>query len=428
MFSFEDPIFYSWISTPKYSMELLSRSGRLYSQSQQQYENQCSQDAVEHGRESPQSESPMGGNGVKMGKIATLCAVNLVPLIKIGNERVAAVGGWLSNLPFYPDDNYPSQIFSLGEGHTSEVVTYTTAGEEAQPFVPPNSKVALKVFRSRPSFNKFDAMKYQRQTFDAILREIKIYTHSKLAKHPNLVRLLFLGLQQMSQFPTLALEFSPHGSLDRVIRTSHPRLSVPQMRHVTIDIAIGLHAIHSAGFQHGDLKTDNILLMPHEDTDRYVIAKITDFGGVGQDSDQKHHKPTHVTTLWAAPEVTNDDANINWKKADIYSFGLVVGSLWASRCVDFSNLESSCFLSHAIRRLSEDNSSYHHLKTQNTVSSILSKELDTTELDTIEPSLKKEISEFARPLLQASFEDRPNAEELLNSLKPFSKYTTRKIS
>ncbi|KAL6820787.1 hypothetical protein V8C40DRAFT_281074 [Trichoderma camerunense] len=419
----------------------LSRSGRLYSLSKEQYANLCSQDVLKHVEKPPQYGNPCSqdilehvekppqyeflirDNVAEMERISMLCALHLIPLIKIGNDRVAEVGGWSSDLPFDPAKEDSPQIFSLGEGHTSRVVTYTIEEGEGQPFLRPKTKVALKVFRLRPSETELDAIKSQRETLAAILREVKIYTDPNLAKHPNFVRLLFLGIRRTSPFPTLALEFSPHGSLDQVIRASHPKLLVLQMKHVTIDIAIGIHAIHSAGFQHGDLKTDNILLMPHQDAARGVIAKITDFGGVGQDSDQKYSNPTHVTRLWAAPEVMNNDTNIDWKKADIYSFGLVVGSLWTSRCVDFSNLESSCFLSNAIRRMSEDTPNYYQfLKTHHNIHLILLEELST-----MEPSLKQEISKFAKPLLQASFEVRPNAEDLLNSLEPFLSDTGRHI-
>ncbi|KAL1631261.1 hypothetical protein SLS54_000020 [Diplodia seriata] len=195
-----------------------------------------------------------------------------------------------------------NEALVLGSGMTAQVVQHVT-DDTTEMVVPPNSTVALKIFRLRRSDGQ-SARTARQNVYDNILREIKAFCHSSFSGHPNIVRLLFVGWRMDDPLPVLAMELGTHGSLDHVIKESGPGLSNSQKQHVTVDIALGLFAIHHAGFLHGDLKPDNIIILGHSDPDRQVIAKLTDFGGSLQATDQATGKPVHMTPLCAEKDAT----------------------------------------------------------------------------------------------------------------------------
>ncbi|KAL7795074.1 hypothetical protein V8C37DRAFT_415013 [Trichoderma ceciliae] len=352
--------------------------------------------------------------------IMGLCNSLCIPVVSIRDIGIAKDG--LSS---------SGRVFSLGGGLTSEVVQHVT-GENTQGIVPPNTIVALKVFHSRTHHRHSQDPAVWPAVRDSITREIQTFRDPILFGHPNLIQLLFVGWETNSPFPVLAMELGSHGSLDDMIKTSYSKPSILQMRHITIDIAVGLHAMHSVGLLHGDLKPDNIIIASHQDPTRNIIAKIADFGGCAREVGDKRHgdKPIHFTPLWAAPEVINQDSDADWKKADIYSYGLVVGSLWASREIEFFDYtlrkRSSCFLSLLIRPQFRDfvNEELFLLKGDDTSFLFLSHLLTSGNM---EQALQAEVLALTKGPLQAFFWLRPNSEELICLVASFASGTGRKI-
>ncbi|KAL6894771.1 kinase-like domain-containing protein [Trichoderma evansii] len=310
---------------------------------------------------------------------------------------------------------------------------YVIHEQEAKTRLPPQTTVALKVFYLRTQPVQPGHTETRQNIFRAMLREINVYSHPRLSRHPNLVRLLFVGWWPNNTFPALAIELGSYGSLDDAIKGSYFKPSILQRRHITIDIAMGLYAIHSVDFLHGDLKPENVLLMFHKDPARGFTAKITDFGGSAGELTGKNSKPAYYTRLWAAPEVENHDIHLDWKKADVYSYGLLIGSLWASNGVEFfdqiRNKRSSCFLSNAIDPLFEghENAFLFLVKTWGEPCEPLSylfSDLSSTDMDS---TLQKEITELVEGPLQTYFWLRPSMEELLVHLASFASCTRRNI-
>ena len=99
--------------------------------------------------------------------------------------------------------------------------------------------------------------------------------------------------------------------------------------HLTIDIVAGLAALHICGLVHGDIKTSNIIIQEHPS--RSVVAKLTDFNGVGPvttfglDSHCSFRSP-----IWQPPEVLFKDETVDWLNADVYSLGMVIATIWVS--------------------------------------------------------------------------------------------------
>ncbi|KAI0410557.1 kinase-like protein [Xylaria grammica] len=195
------------------------------------------------------------------------------------------------------EDDSPRELVSLGGGLTSQIIRHSS-DEDASHIVPSGSIVALKVFNCSSEND----------------------------------------MATTSIPPVMALELGEYGSLEFIIRDATPGPTLTQKKHITLDIALGLRAIHRAGFTYGDLEPDNIVIISGYD---FFCLFLCGYGdGL-----------IHVTLLWSALEVLNRDPDTEWDKADVYSYGLVVASLWAREPGDIAlepaGQSTSCFLSWA---------------------------------------------------------------------------------
>ncbi|KLU84610.1 TKL protein kinase [Magnaporthiopsis poae ATCC 64411] len=221
--------------------------------------------------------------------------------------------------------------YTVGAGHTATVIQHQTGDEESD-ILPQGTTIALKIFRQSP-------------TYAAILGELGVFCHPELSEHPNFVKLLFLGWRSPNPFPILGMELGEYGSLDYILCAPGAGLSRAQKAHITMDIAVGLHALHSKGLVHGDLKPGNIVVFKHPDPERALIAKLTDFGG----SSRRGTAPGFITSLWSPPEVLHGDPDIEWDKCDVYSYGLVVASIWSRpETFEVERRRSSCILESSV--------------------------------------------------------------------------------
>ncbi|KAK9825358.1 hypothetical protein WJX81_003161 [Elliptochloris bilobata] len=141
----------------------------------------------------------------------------------------------------------------------------------------------------------------------------------------------FYGACLETQPPMLVMEYMGGGDLFSALQSSaqgsgaaHPLSWWRRGRIVALDIARGLHFLHSEHVVHNDLKTKNILL-----SDNYEIAKIADVG-LARIMDASHLSTGLApcgTFAYAAPEVLMGRRCD--EKVDIYSFGVV---LWELVC------------------------------------------------------------------------------------------------
>lgn len=160
---------------------------------------------------------------------------------------------------------------------------------------------------------------YSRQGIKEFLTEIDVIAN---VKHPNLVELVGCCVEGNNRI--LVYEYLENSSLDRALLGSNGepgKFSWSIRCAICIGIAKGLAFLHeelASPIVHRDIKASNILL------DRNYSPKIGDFGLAKLFPDDITHISTRVagTTGYLAPEYA-------WygqltKKADIYSFGVLV--------------------------------------------------------------------------------------------------------
>ncbi|CAM1508846.1 Fc.00g025850.m01.CDS01 [Cosmosporella sp. VM-42] len=163
-----------------------------------------------------------------------------------------------------------------------------------------------------------------------IWQELQVFCHPFLKCHENICRLMFVGWEDTSLLPVLALEHATYGTLAKALQHLRSYGSDLRKSHLTLDIVAGLAALHTCGLVHGDIKTSNIIIQEHPS--RLVVAKLSDFNGVGPVSTfgrESHY--SFGSPIWQPPEVLFEDEVVDWQNADVYSLGMVIATIWASR-------------------------------------------------------------------------------------------------
>lgn len=176
--------------------------------------------------------------------------------------------------------------------------------------------VAIKVLASEHAGNQ--------SAIDRFYREAK---SGALLKHPNIVRNLAAGQDQLTNLHYLVMEYVDGPSLDALLE-KEGRLSVADAVYIVLDIARGLEHVHSRNIVHRDIKPGNILIT------RSGLAKLSDLGLA-----RRTDEPSHLTAArqgFGTPYYMPYEQAINAKAADarsdIYALGatlyhLVVGEV-----------------------------------------------------------------------------------------------------
>ncbi|KAK7327912.1 hypothetical protein VNO77_22005 [Canavalia gladiata] len=168
------------------------------------------------------------------------------------------------------------------------------------------------------------------------LTEIKTLSN---VKHPNLVELIGFCIQGPSR--TLVYEYVENGSLDSAIlgkRNTNIKLDWRKRSAICVGTAKGLAFLHEElepHIVHRDIKASNVLL------DREFNPKIGDFGLAKLFPNDITHISTRIagTTGYLAPEYALGGQLT--KKADIYSFGVLVLEIISGKSSARTNREGS---------------------------------------------------------------------------------------
>lgn len=239
--------------------------------------------------------------------------------------------------------------YALGGGYSAKVIRHSTTEDiyqdiEDDPIVKAGTVVALKKISVKPASAGEDEQRRICEAFSTICREIRTCHHPVLSQHENISKILYLGWEQGVLFPSIALELASFGTLEDVLTAPGEGPSYRQKLNLSVDITLGIAALHHVDIVHGDIKPANILI--HHHSERQVIAKISDFGGC-LDLSTPQEAPAIGTDLWRAPEVIAGNPGIHWKRADTWTYGLVIASIW-NHTPSPDKLLSSCYLDKII--------------------------------------------------------------------------------
>ena len=134
--------------------------------------------------------------------------------------------------------------------------------------------------------------------------------------HPNVVEIFDLGEfeEEGGNKPYFVMPLLPGVTLEKLVRTSSPRLTLERSVEIISQTCRGLHAAHERGLVHRDLKPSNLFVMEDDS------VKIIDFG-VAHILDTRHTMGLKGTLVYMSPE------QIEMKPlsplSDIFSLGVV---------------------------------------------------------------------------------------------------------
>lgn len=158
---------------------------------------------------------------------------------------------------------------------------------------------------------------------DSITFARELTTWSQL-NHKHILKLL--GGNHLSWRKFFITELASEGSfVDYFERNEHNR---KLLWRLFVQAAEGLRFLHSNGMEHRRLKCSNILLTrPEGGTDEDLVAKLSNFSVVIKrtDSTAESIRDDSLDVRFVAPErFTETNETIDFRRADMYSFGLCV--------------------------------------------------------------------------------------------------------
>lgn len=163
--------------------------------------------------------------------------------------------------------------FPLGGGMTCTAERYEIQ-TDIGPDLPSGTAVAAKRYRVKNQDETSPNEGENKAIFQMIKQEVEMMSSLALRNEKNIAKLHFIGFAEASRFPIVGMELALHGTLDYVLRCPGDSLTDADKINFTIDMALGLDALHRANIVHGDLKCENILICHH--AARGIVAK--DYG------------------------------------------------------------------------------------------------------------------------------------------------------
>ncbi len=230
--------------------------------------------------------------------------------------------------------------YSLGSGLSCEVTRHelreTEVGDSKKLRI--GQAVALKQYLSTNEEHTYFAEEHSARVLRLLRQELSVFCHPVLKEHPNIAQLHFIAWERTNLIPLLGLELAAFGTLDDFLSSAdltfkkHTITSWERSR-ATADITCSLQALHVCSLVHGDIKPSNILVQHHHGFG--ICFKLADFSGVRPCSGQKSiiDYEHHSTPAWMAPEVLSSNSILNCTKLDVYSYGLLMVTLWHERCL-----------------------------------------------------------------------------------------------
>ncbi|KYQ89482.1 pleckstrin (PH) domain-containing protein [Tieghemostelium lacteum] len=177
-----------------------------------------------------------------------------------------------------------------------------------------------------------------------------------MLSHPNIVK--YVGGSTKIRNWSIVMEYIPGGNLMDCLADHSLVIPYKLVLKMAIDIAKGIHYLHSLGILHLDLKSPNLLVLSLSLNSK-VNIKVADFNtcinrsritgifvpSVLQQSNSVenfkdknpnlYHQMRKGTTLWMAPEVIK--GTVYSEKCDTYSFGIIMWEM-ITRTLPYSDI------------------------------------------------------------------------------------------
>lgn len=185
-------------------------------------------------------------------------------------------------------------------------------------------RVALKTFAVTTS-DHGDAA-------EALLREVRI---ARKVVHPNVCRILELGIHRWGPSPGEAIPFLTMDFLDgetlaqRIARG--PRFDPSEVARLVLGLAAGLGAVHRAGIVHRDFKSENVFLVGQNDGERPVVMDFglaRMFAGASAGRSSNGGRLVGTAAYMAPEQLTNLPTTT---AADVFALGVVIFEMLTGR-------------------------------------------------------------------------------------------------
>lgn len=207
------------------------------------------------------------------------------------------------------------------------------------------SPVILKRVLPRQNLHHLSPYRQDLAQLRAVISDLRVLLHPPIRKSEFVINLLGISWYKEIDsrvMPVLVMQCARYGSLAD-FQASPRVLDGPTKARLSLDVAEGLLALHGCRIIHGDVKSENILLdhASNREEYRFLIAKISDFGGALLDVSEDTEFPNGIggTVPWMAPEASRKLRGFSAvQKTDVYSFGMFLWRLFAD---DFRGIQFS---------------------------------------------------------------------------------------
>ncbi|KAL3427591.1 serine/threonine protein kinase [Phlyctema vagabunda] len=218
--------------------------------------------------------------------------------------------------------------YGLGAGVSCSLIQHET-NEDTVDICPAGTLVAHKKYSVTPAELQDKSRSSTRRLHQLIWQELQIFCHPYLRKHENICQLVYIGWEETNLVPILALELASHGTLEDCLQHLRSYGSSLRKSNLSLDIGLGLAALHSCGIVHGDVKPSNIIIQAHPS--RNVVAKLSDFNGASHVSTYGNRSQCIFgTPTWQPPEVLCKEEPVDWLLADVYAYGMAFATIWSA--------------------------------------------------------------------------------------------------